>query len=217
MSLILVDVDYVTVDLHTEWYGRYNRDWEDNLQIEAVTRWALHEFVKPECGKKIYEYLLEPDLYDNVQITPGAKIALLELRSKGHRCVFVTSGIHRGKYTLLHRHGMVTDESDFIVAKDKSLIKGDYIVDDYEQNIINSESIGILFDAPHNRHFEYPFRAKSWEEVVAYIDMLEEYRLVYDTRQFTGKEETADSLRYKGVPALQYMRGVVRQEYKQVE
>ena len=50
---ILVDVDGVCADLHMTWLHRYNTDYDDHLIHSDITRWAIHEFVKPECGTKI--------------------------------------------------------------------------------------------------------------------------------------------------------------------
>ena len=90
MSIILVDVDGVTLCLDAEWFKRYNEDWGDNLKPEHVTRWAVHEFVKPSCGKRIYDYLLMPDLYDNVPLIAGALDGIMTLRNAVHRVVFLS-------------------------------------------------------------------------------------------------------------------------------
>ena len=173
-KIVLVDVDYVTADLHTEWYRRYNKDYDDNLTAERVTDWYLHNFVKPECGLKIYDYLTDPSLYDNVNIVDGAKNNIDLIKYWGVRVVFLTSGINAGKYHFLHRHGLVKDEGDFVVAHDKSLVIGNFLVDDYFKNILsfyktNPYGYGILFNAPHNRSDDYPLRVDTWDEVSGII------------------------------------------------
>ena len=68
---VAVDVDDVCADLLTEWLYRYNLEYEDNLTVADVDRWDLSEQVKPECGKKIYNYLRDPESTGYYSSTPG--------------------------------------------------------------------------------------------------------------------------------------------------
>jgi 5'-nucleotidase len=179
MAIILSDVDHVALHLDFEWYKRYNEDYDDCLKPEHVTEWAIHKFVKPSCGKKIYDYLLMPDLYDNVPLVAGAMDGIMELRNAGHQVVFVSSGIHRGKYLRLKEFNLVQSEDDYYCAHNKSLIHGDYLLDDGMHNVTNWKwGTAILFDAPHNRHEEWYPRAENWEQAVDIILNLEERKVL---------------------------------------
>lgn len=178
MSVIYLDVDGTTLNLDNEWYARYNRDYDDNLTGERVTAWAVHEFVKPECGMKIYDYLLQEDLYENAMPTDGAKDAIDKLREAGHEVLFLSASIHRGKYLRLKELGFLHKEEEIFFGKDKSRFIGDYIVDDGWHNIESSKKnmLGILFDAPHNRSgkaLDYKYRAFGWYHVRQWINYLE--------------------------------------------
>jgi len=150
-----VDVDGVVVPLDREWYARYNRDYRDNLTPKRVTEWDVSKFVKPECGKNIYTYLRDQDLYDNIIIPAKTVKAIKKIKAfPDLRVVFLTAGIHIGKYNLLLKYGLVESEKDIIVSTDKSLVFGDIFVDDYEENIFafqrrNPRGFAMLFDAPH--------------------------------------------------------------------
>ena len=175
MATILIDVDGVTLCLDAEWYKRYNADYDDNLKPEHVTEWAVHKFVKPSCGYKIYEYLLQTDLYDTVPLIAGAVDGIMQLRKTGHRVVFLSSGIHRGKYLRLKEFNLVETEGDYICAHDKSLICGDYLLDDGAHNVkAFLYGTAILFDAPHNKHEKWFPRVSNWEQAVDLILDLEE-------------------------------------------
>lgn len=172
-EIILADVDYTTVPLHEEWLRRYNIDWNDDLSTEDVTKWNIASFVRPECGDKIYEYLLDIDLYDNLVIPDRVINSIQYLRDEKFRVVFLTGGIHIGKYNLLKKYNLVDSQADMIIAKDKSLIRGDIMVDDYQANLYDyykhNNGLGILFDAPHNRGIRVFPRVSSWTEAVVLI------------------------------------------------
>ena len=81
-QIIAMDVDSVVADLGTAWLNRYNRDYNDNMTNENILSWDTHKYVKPECGKKIYEYIEDPSLYDEVLPICGSLWAMDALSDK---------------------------------------------------------------------------------------------------------------------------------------
>lgn len=171
--IILCDVDEVCADLLTEWVRRYNIDYEDTLSVEDIDQWDVAQCVKPECGKKMFDILRDPDLYDYVKPIPGALEGVRTLRKSGCRVVFVTSCVvdtTDAKIWWLIRNGFLPNQKvprDFIAAKDKSLVRGDLLIDDGPHN-----NPTILYDQPHNRGVSHPRRVHSWKEVVEYVHEL---------------------------------------------
>jgi len=162
-KIIAVDVDDVCADLVTEWLRLYNLDFKDNLKREDITNWHIHEFVKPECGEKIYEYVETKSIYDNVAQIKDSLKGVTILKTIG-RVIFVTAstnGASGRKYLWLKDNGYIDSPKDYIECLDKSLIKYDILIDDKYDNIKNSSN-NILFDAPWNREHYYHNRILSW-------------------------------------------------------
>lgn len=169
--IIAVDVDGVVADLHTEWLRRYNRDYQDHLRTEDISRWDMDTVVKAECGKRIYDYLSQPDLYDHVAPIDGAWLGVQYLRGAGHRVVFATScvqGMTDPKWRWLQRHSFLGEgraqSGDLIVVHDKSLIRADMLIDDYPKNLEGFKGLRLLFDAPYNRRSNLP-RVQGWHQL----------------------------------------------------
>lgn len=185
MSTILVDVDGVIADTHKTWLEMYNRDYNDSLKVSDITRWALHEFVKPECGRKIYEYLERPNFYDNTPMIPDALTGVRFLRELGHRVIFVSAGFHESKIRWLGRMGFLTEfpykddfrpstATDVILCNDKSLIKGDYLIDDRPENLLSFER-GFLFTQPWNADSYQGNRVDNWIDIMTIMGLIKNW------------------------------------------
>lgn len=176
MKRILLDVDAVVADLHKVWLKRYNSEYDDKLRVEDIVDWDMTKFVKPECGNKIYDYLSEDDLYENVQPIDGAVASIHWLRQHNYDVVFCTSGVQPGKIIWLHNHGLLWGEfwrfaKDVVIASDKTLIKGDIIIDDNPKNCEQFAGKSILFAQPWNLNSSSSanFRAENWPDVIQYL------------------------------------------------
>ena len=189
-----VDIDGVIANLHTEWYRRYNAEFDDNLTVERVKSWDTHLYTKPECGKCIYKYLYDSDLYNNVAPLNYAIEGIAALREDGFRPVYVSSvvrGQTDAKFDWLVRYGflphtpgvvLVGGHPDFITAGDKSLIDVDLMIDDAPQNLVSFGKRAILFNYMHNhrtrRNEGLWTRVDDWREVPAIARFLTERHVV---------------------------------------
>lgn len=181
MKTILVDADDTTLDLHTEWIqNRYNVDYKDNLLRSMVKTWNIDKYVKPECGRKIYDYLKDKDLYASVKPIEFAVFGVQRLRELGYRVIFVTAYFNEQKVECLHNHGFLKEypyndgrwntATDVIMANDKSLIKGDLLIDDRYENV-KSFGSGIVFNQPWNESSPNHFpRVSTWLDIVNYFE-----------------------------------------------
>ncbi len=165
-GIIAVDVDSVVAELGPAWLGRYNKDYNDTLTSKDILSWDTHLYVKPECGLKIYEYLKDPTLYDDVKPIPYA-LECVKYLSQQYRIIYVTTSpieSFGAKYKWLKRYKFISDLSDYVECKDKSLIKADYLIDDNFNNVKQFGGVGYLFTQPWNIKFYWPFRINDWLE-----------------------------------------------------
>lgn len=186
MATILIDLDDTVWILLDQWLKRYNEEYNDNVTRYDIKGWDLTPYIKKECGSKIYKYLEDPTLYDDVQLYDGAEWGIGMLRKMGHRCVFLSAGVHAGKLALLKKHNLIETEKDLIIAQDKSLVKGRFLVDDGMHNLKSFGGVGILMRRPHNESFSHPYIAENWKDVVKIIRAVEEW----DNRNFKDEDRS---------------------------
>jgi 5'(3')-deoxyribonucleotidase len=169
--IIFVDIDGVVADLHKVWFERYNRDYKDDLMEMRVLSWDLHQYVKIECGKNIYTYLLDRHLYDTVEPVEDAVYYINKLRRDGHRVVFVTTSPWETmgtKFEWLNKHGFEVSDNDYVEAKQRRFLRGDILLDDNLENCQEFHGYGAVYDKPWNQG-KYPLRVKDWAEFYKYV------------------------------------------------
>ena len=192
---IALDFDGPVGNLHPAWYGRYNRDYNDDLTPERVLSWDTHLYVKPECGMKIYSYLSDPTLYDDVPPFEGALEGIKYLRSIGHEILFVTActknmtdqkaeWLWRYNVTISPRKGGQLPD-DLCAIRDKTWIDADLLIDDGLHNvkdwITQKRRRAIL--APQFQHnadapdmpsmfSSWLQRAHTWEGIIKLVEKM---------------------------------------------
>ena len=173
---IAIDVDGVTVNLIDEWLRRYNHDYEDHLKAEDITDWDTSLFVKPECGKQIYDYLNDEFLYHYAKPIQGSLEGINFLRDCGHDIVFASActAFHMlAKYQWLMSGSYIKDMSEYMVVTKKSFINADILIDDRTKNLQEFSGNGILFSQPWNIKDKYAWKADTWEQVCLMVNGLD--------------------------------------------
>lgn len=177
MQTLLIDMDSVICDLMTEWHGRYNRDYDDNLSVEDLKCWNSEKYVKAECGKKIYDYLDEPGLFLKLEPLPGAIDALQRLNERYEIFIVTTSRTYAftDKEKWVEKHLPFIGKRNLIFTHRKDMIRGDILFDDAPHNLTAFQKTGrvaLAMDYPYNRDVDVP-RVKSWNEFEGWLEAYE--------------------------------------------
>jgi 5'-nucleotidase len=166
----IIDIDGVLADNHTPWLDLYNLDYNDHMTKEDIHSWDMDKLVKPECGRKIYEYLKRPELYVHAPQIKNSIGGVQVIRDMGFEILFVTSGFYMSKIDWMFRHGYTKstmDNPELIICANKQLIKADIIIDDRPSNL-EGFKYPICFDQPWNQDYD-GVRAKGWIGVIQLI------------------------------------------------
>lgn len=184
--IIASDVDDVVANFLPAWLHAYNKLYNDNLAPDAIATWDdICTKTRPECQRKVYDIIQEPDFYDQVQPIAGAFEGVRWLREQGHRVVFVTSSIGPSmdaKRRWLMRYGFIPQAyaaDDYVVAHDKALIRAEILIDDRPKNIANFPGKRVLYHQPWNRAFTDfgGIRMMQWSEISTMLKILHSPRI----------------------------------------
>lgn len=173
---LAVDQDNVIADLVAEWVRRYNYDYSDNLKPEQINAWNWDHLCKPNCGKKIYDYMDDPELFANLPVIENSQEVLLEL-THTYDIYIATAPFNINnvvpKNNWLLKHFPFLDTDKFVFTRDKSIIHTDYLLDDKPSNLEGFIGNKILFSAPHNTNENRFERVNNWLEVREYFKLEE--------------------------------------------
>lgn len=168
--IIACDIDGVLLDLMPQWVKMYNEDYNDNLTPADILGWSVHKYIKKECGRKIYDYIEKPEVFEQSLPIPHSLNCIENLCYAGHKVVYVTANNPFDvKTKWLEKHDYPFSIDDLIVCRDKSYIHCDFMVDDYIKNVETSRGTGILFTQQHNKQYDWSPRANDWHEVLRII------------------------------------------------
>lgn len=172
-----IDLDSTLNTLDIEWIEAYNKDYNDNLTREDMIRWEVDTYVKPECGKKFYNYLLLPNFFKNLGIQPYAQEVTKELSK--YFDIYIVTAYHPAtcvdKCEWVKTHLPHIPIENVIFCNNKGLIHTDILIDDGGHNLLafyenNRSGLPIVYDAPWNRYLENQFlRFDDWRNIRDYL------------------------------------------------
>lgn len=164
---IALDLDDVINNLCHVWIDRYNKDYDDDMTLEAWNTWAIDGIVKPECSIKIYDYLKEPGFFFNVDIQEGARETIEKLVEKYEVYIVTAFAAHTcvDKTNWVKKHLPFFDIKRLVFCTCKGIINTDFLIDDGGHNITDFKQEGIVFDTAHNRNITDHKRVHNWKDI----------------------------------------------------
>lgn len=159
---ILIDMDGVLCDFDGEFLKRWRERHPEKFYVpfEQRTTFYVRDSYPEELRPLVTEILLESSFFREMTPMDGAKEALEEMKNMGLEVFICTSPLTtykncvREKYEWVENHLGADWVNRIILTKDKTLIKGDFLIDD-KPEIIGLESTPswehVIYDRPYNR------------------------------------------------------------------
>jgi len=161
-------------------------DFEKGFSDAWRSQFPKEFFVPPEKRKSFYfrdDYprrlwskvrgvYSAPGFYLSLEPTPGGLEAIKEMIALGHTVYICTSPLDNYENCVLEKYRWVEKHlgrgfiSRIILTKDKTLIRGSFLIDD-KPNIEGScvpEWRQLLFSAPNNQQGDYKIQRVSWAD-----------------------------------------------------
>jgi 5'(3')-deoxyribonucleotidase len=173
IKTLSIDFDSVLADTMIVWTKEYNKLKHTNITKSEITYWNIG-MILPLSGDEIstmFNYVWQYCWRDIPPSERGQSEIIKRIRRKGYRISILTK---RERPTVayvakwLDYHEIYSDDLIFIYDNTpKAEYAFDILIDDAPSNLvdINPPKIGILFNQPWNKEFNWPFRVDTLREV----------------------------------------------------
>jgi 5'(3')-deoxyribonucleotidase len=167
--IICVDMDEVIADALGEHLHRYNRDFRERITRADLEGQWLWEFVPPERQEALTEYLMSEDFFAVLRVMPHAQRVLERLQSR-YEIYIATAAMEvpssfNAKFEWLKKYFPFIPASHIVFCGNKSILRGDYLIDDNPRQLRLFRGEGVLFSSPANANVTGFRRVHNWLEI----------------------------------------------------
>jgi len=159
---VLVDMDGVLTDFESGFLDRWRELYADRIfiPIEQRTTFYIADQYPQEWKESVYDIFEAPGFYRSLRPIPGGVEALRAMQATGIEVFVCSSPLTEYKNCVLEKYEWIDEHlgkdwtKNLILAKDKTVIKADFLIDDRPQVKGAEEHPSwqhILYDAPYNR------------------------------------------------------------------
>ena len=177
-KIILVDMDGVLANFEKGFLDSWKEKFPNLTHVPLTERktFKVKDEYPEEIKKEVESIYVSPGFFRNLPIIEGSKNALIKMQELGHEVFICTKAISRFENCILEKYNWVNQNLGFewtkriIVAKDKTLIYGDYLIDDKPEatGLKTPAWKHVLFDAPYNKNVSNKLRITwdNWEKIL---------------------------------------------------
>jgi 5'(3')-deoxyribonucleotidase len=166
---ICVDMDEVIADALGEHLHRYNRDFRERITRDDLEGQWLWDFVPAERQQALAEYMMSEDFFAVLRVMPHAQRVLERLQSR-YEIYIATAAMEvpssfNAKFEWLKKYFPFIPPSHIVFCGNKSILRGEFLIDDNPRQLRLFQGEGILFSSPANANVTGFRRVQNWLEI----------------------------------------------------
>lgn len=177
-KIILIDMDGVLADFEAGFLRAWRQKFPNLPYIPLEKRKTFHvrDDYPKELEKDVESIITSPGFFQNLPLIPMAKEAIIKMEALGYEVFICTRPISKYENCVLEKYHWIEHNLGYewtqklIVAKDKTLIYGDILIDDRPQHLGLKKPTWthVLFDRPYNRNAKDKLRITwdNWEKIL---------------------------------------------------
>jgi len=172
---ILIDMDDVIADAIQRFLEWYERDFGVRYTKEDLKGTKLHLIVPEEHRKIVRSYPHHEDFFKDLPVIENSIEVVEELHKRFE--VYIASAAQEFPHSLKHKNNWLDQHFPFIHWKrrifcgDKSVLKGDVLIDDHDFNLSVFDGRPIMFSCSHNLNEAKYERLDNWLEAEKLFDL----------------------------------------------
>lgn len=172
---ILVDIDSTITNFGETLLLANNQQHNTNYRYTDITSYDWFDRTFPNPWKPTEHQ----DFWDAVEVDPDAITAIERWIRQGYKVYLCTASHfndmlgYKIKRTLESFNLELINERNVVIAQDKSIIRGDLMIDDCVDNLIDFNSVRICYAQPWNQHYGGALRLSDWNKINEVIQVIQ--------------------------------------------
>ncbi len=172
MKRLIIDMDDVMADATGQFINFYEREFGIRITRESLNhKNEMDRF--PDNHETVNRFTFQKDFFRTMEVKERSQEVMKELNQQYE--VFIVSSAMEFPNSLpeklewLKEHFPFLHWKQFVFCGRKSIVHGDYMIDDLPHNLETFNGEKLLFSAPHNLQFNHFKRLNGWLEVSDYL------------------------------------------------
>lgn len=170
MARIIIDMDGVMADTYACFVDRYEQEFGRRPGREELLGKKAYDL---PGAQHIRDAMYEPGFFALPTVLPDAVTVVEELYDEHEVFVVSTASefkhAYLDKWEWLHEHFPFIHFERIVFCGTKSIVHGDYMIDDKTANLDGFNGMGLLFDSLDNHYHTGHHRVHNWREVREYF------------------------------------------------
>lgn len=168
---IFVDMDEVIADAYGAHLELYNKEYNADLKIGDCHGLEAWEAVPGQHRESVRNHARREGFFGDLEVIPDSREVLGEL-AKAHRVYIASAAMEfpnslREKSDWLDRYFPFIPWQRRILCGDKTILRGDLLIDDRAKNLKYFTGRTLMFTSPHNMADTEFERVDSWKDIAA--------------------------------------------------
>lgn len=174
-KIVLCDADDTIENLLDAWVGYLNGRYGTNVKSDDVVDWNVSLFFPELTPEQVYEPIYDKEFWKLITPIEGC-YSVLERLNNEYELYIVTATNYQTCDTKIEKILELypfLKWSQFVIASNKHLVRGDVLIDDGTHNLVDFPAERILFTRPHNKDFQAEkhnmIRVDTWDEIYSAV------------------------------------------------
>ena len=170
---VIIDMDDVMADATGQFLQHYHREFGVQIPRESLHHKEELQGYPKEHHEAVYRFTFRKDFFRTMQVQSESQRVVKRLHE--HFEVFIVSSAMEFPNSLteklewLGEHFPFLHWKQFVFCGRKTVVHGDYMIDDLPHNLDGFNGTQLLFSAPHNLQYDRFTRLNNWREVESYF------------------------------------------------
>jgi 5'(3')-deoxyribonucleotidase len=161
-------MDDVLADATGQFINFYKKDFGVQVSRQSLNGKEERERF-PDHHEVVNSYVFQKDFFRTMAVNENSQ-EVVERLNKKYEIFIVSSAMEfpqslNEKLEWLNEHFPFLHWKQFVFCGEKSVVFGDYMIDDLPRNLETFNSTKLLFTAPHNLQFNQFKRVNNWKEI----------------------------------------------------